>query len=148
MTGGEAQAAGTTLHSGDLEEVKSIIHPGLLERVEKHDGEEASFPAWRFQFEALAALIGIDKDLDLALQETDAELQLQTIDPDMAVKAKALWYLLVRTQSARGMNVLQLTEKHNGYLGWKCLVREFQPVTGGRFTAMLTAFVASRLVQG
>ena len=141
MTGGDAPGAAPTLNSGDLEEVKSIIHPGLLERVEKHDGQEASFPSWRFQFESLAALIGLDRELDSALKESDAGLELAVIDPDAAVKAKALWYLLVRTQSARGTNVLQLTEKYNGFLGWKCLVREFQPVTGGRFNAMLTALL-------
>ena len=59
-----AAAVPTPLDRGDLTELKSIMHPGLVEKLDKHDGQEASFPAWRWQFESLAALICVEQAVD------------------------------------------------------------------------------------
>eukprot|EP00971_Amphidinium_carterae_P194165 3852839-Amphidinium_carterae.1 len=126
---------------GEADELKSIIHPSLIEKAERHDGQESTFPAWKFQFEALAALIGMDKQVEMSPTTSDADLALLNLDEDAEKKAKALWFLLVRTQSVKGLNILQVTEKFNGFLAWKRICREFLPEAGGRYNALLTALL-------
>ena len=65
--GATAPAASTHQASGDMEELKSIVHPGLLEKISTHDGEESSFPAWRLKFEGLCSLIGLEEKMNLSL---------------------------------------------------------------------------------
>ena len=134
------------LDQGDSEAVKSIVHPGILEKCATHDGQESTFPAWRFKFEGLAALIGLESYLESAITTDEADLKSTVLnDTDMALRAKAIWYLLVQSQSTKGTNVMlcltQPCEKCNGFIAWKRICHEFQPQVGGRHNAMLTALL-------
>eukprot|EP00971_Amphidinium_carterae_P316535 6292132-Amphidinium_carterae.2 len=60
-----------------MDELKSIIHPSLIEEAQRHDGQESTFPTWKFQFEALAALRGMDKQVEMCPTTSDAELAWQ-----------------------------------------------------------------------
>ena len=88
------------LDEGDTVGIKSILHPGIVEKLPSHNGEEATFPAWRFKFEGLATLVGLDQYLQTSLdtEEADLKLSVQT-DDDMAARAKAVLYLLVQLHS-------------------------------------------------
>ena len=95
------------LDIGDSETVKSIVHPGILEKCVAHNGEDATFPSWRFRIESLAALIGLDSYLESALTTDEVELRAVVLsDEDMATRAKAVWYLLVQSQSTKGINIM------------------------------------------
>ena len=47
-----------------MDELKTIINPKILEKAERHYGNEETFPTWRFKFEGLMALMGLDVDLE------------------------------------------------------------------------------------
>eukprot|EP00971_Amphidinium_carterae_P042638 838370-Amphidinium_carterae.1 len=128
----QSQAASTTsikppgefrMPGGEADELRSIIHPSLIEKAEGHDGQESTFPAWKFQFEALAALIGRDKQIDMCPTTSDAELALLNLDEDAEKKAKA-------------------------FLAWKRICKEFLPEAGGRHNALLTALLHPDLSKG
>ena len=79
--------------------------------------------------------------MNLSLNVRAEELALDEIDAENALKAKALWYLLLQSQSMRGLAILESTEKYSGFLAWRTLVDDFQPASGGRFTQMLQALL-------
>ena len=126
--------------------IKSILHPGIIEKLASHNGEEAAFPSWRFKFEGLVSLVGLDSYLQTALETTDSDLRFSVqTDGDMAARAKAIWYLLVQSMAARGTNIMLKmscdSERCNGFIAWKRICADFQPQVGGRHNVMLTALL-------
>ena len=66
-------------HEPEVAQIKSIMNPSLLQKLEKHDGEEATFASWRFRFEGLAALIGLEGIMDDAVTAAKEDLAMDFI---------------------------------------------------------------------
>ena len=49
--GAASQPVAQRLDAGDSDAVRSIVHPGILEKCPSHSGDEANFPQWRFKFD-------------------------------------------------------------------------------------------------
>ena len=79
--------------------------------------------------------------MDDAVTAVREDLALDSLGKDMVTKSKALWFILIQTQAEKGLNIMQSTEKRNGFRAWKLICAEFQPQVRGRHNAMLTALL-------
>lgn len=70
-----------------------------------------------------------------------AVLTLENNNPIIKLKSKALSDLLIQVVRGKALNYVRTQEKHNGFLAWRTLEREYEQGTGGMFTSMLISLL-------
>ena len=71
-------------------------------------------------------------------EDTDeADLDFAQQTPEIKLRMKALYHLLVATTRGRALTIMQMVPRNNGAIGWKRLKSECEPRSGGRLAAML-----------
>ena len=129
---------GANLGSTEADEIRKLINPRILERAPLFDGADKHFEEWYFSFSATLALLGFERVLAEAVAAvSDDELHLRNVDEDLKPTAKAIWYLLVTVLKGKAQMVLKGSEKFNGLMAWRRVMKECQPNLGGRFNSML-----------
>ena len=86
----------------DLSELRSIVDTRDMEKIPIVDGNEANFAEWRFTFEATCGLLGLEEVLrqSVLAPHDEASLNVYGQQPEVSLKNKAVYYLLVA--SCRG----------------------------------------------
>eukprot|EP00972_Heterocapsa_arctica_P112243 16430701-Heterocapsa_arctica.AAC.1 len=80
---------GNGLH-GDMEELKAVINPKLLEKCPTLSGRNADFVEWTFTFGSITALLGLEDGMRIAIEvATDGEVGLPQLDEESRLKSKA-----------------------------------------------------------
>ena len=125
----------------DMEEIRAIINPKLLERCPTFSGKDEDYVEWVFTFSSVAGLLGFEEGLNTATMTDDGLLTIASMDDRNRLQAKAVWFLLVNVCRGKAHIVLKTVEKHNGFMAWKRLGAEYQPEIGDRFNAMLMSLL-------
>jgi len=127
------QTTVTRIDTDEQQDIRSVMDPRLVERVERFSGEDAGWPDFRFDMESTAMLIGLDSLLADALEQPDESLVVDNDidDADTINKAKAVWYLLSKTCKGKAKVILQACPKGCGFLAWKdCAMSMLQKLQG------------------
>ena len=110
----------------------------VMQQLSRPDA--SSLRAWQLQYFSTLALV-----LHFRRASKKAWKSTAISDPDSAIQAKALWCLMVQSQSNERIHVMLcligLVEKCNSFIAWKQICQEFQPLVGGRHNTMLTALL-------
>lgn len=128
--------------SSTLKELQSIIDTKILTKVDIFDGSDARWPEWSFVFESSCSLIELEDLMEAACKvENEDCLKLENNSAIIKLKSKALSHLLIQVVGGKALNSVRTQEKHNGFLAWRILKKEYEPSTGGRFTSMLISLL-------
>ena len=116
----------------DLSELRSIVDTRVMEKIPISDDNEAHFAEWRFTFEATCGLLGLEEVLRQSILSTHDEASLQVFaqQPDVSLKNKAVYYLLVASCRGRAQVLVRGVPKHAGLVAWRQMVRLFEPQVG------------------
>ena len=101
----------------ELSELRSIVDT----RVPIFDGNEAHFAEWRFTFEATCGLLGLEEVLRQSVLSTHDEASLNVFaqQPEVSLKNKAVYYLLVASCRGRAQVLVRGVPKHAGLVAWR-----------------------------
>ena len=133
-----AQRQQVRMDTDEQADIRSIIDPKAVDKIDRFGGEDAGWPDYRFDVESTALLLGPEHLLALALEAPEDDLLIyeDTDDADDIRKAKAMWYLLSKTCKGKARTILQTCPKGCGFLAWKRLCAEYSPKVAGRWSAM------------
>ena len=114
------------------------------------DGNEAHFAEWRFTFEATCGLLGLEEVLRQAVLSTHDEASLSVFaqQPEVSLKNKAVYYLLVASCRGRAQVLVRGVPEHAGLVAWRQMVRLYEPQVGSRLNAMLVGVLSPVWRQG
>ena len=120
-------------------ELRSIINPKVLERIDKFSGKDEDFADFEQNVESVGGLLSLESFLHVAVSTPELEkhnLMLGNLDASETAKTKAVYYLLQSACKGKAKNIIKSVEKHNGFLAWRALVLEYKPAIGGRINSM------------
>lgn len=119
-------------------QLQSVIDTKVLTRMTVWDGKDPGWQEWSFIFESSDALIGIEDDMMIVVNNSsDNAVQPGAMNDRAKVVAKALCHLLISLVRGKAFTIVKNCEKHNGLLAWRRLMQEYQPAVAGRFNSML-----------
>ena len=109
----------------DLSELRCIVDTRVMEKIPIFDGNEANFAEWRFTFEATCGLLGLEEVLRQSVLAThdEASINVYAQQPDVSLKKKAVYYLLVASCRGRAQVLVRGVPKHAGLMAWRQTVR-------------------------
>ena len=119
----------------------SLSQQGLLDlrgiaKPVAFKGTEREWPEWSFKFEAWAALLGMERLMQIACSQ-EHPISLDGERAEVVAQAKTLYYVLVQVCEGRALGVVKSAPVCNGLETWRLLKREFEPPLPGRHTALL-----------
>ena len=134
----------------DLSELRSIVDIRVMEKIPIFDGNEAHFAEWRFTFEATCGRLGLEEVLRQSVSSTHDEASINVFaqQPEVSLKNKAVYYLLVASCRGRAQVLVRGVPKHAGLVAWRQMVRLYEPQVGSRLNAMLVWSSLSLLYGG
>ena len=115
-----------------------------MEKIPIFDGNEAHFAEWRFTFEATCGLLGLEEVLRRSVLSTHDEASLNVFaqQPEVSLKNKAVYCLLVASCRGRAQVLVRGVPKHAGLVAWRQMVRLDESQVGGRLNAMLVGVLS------
>ena len=115
-----------------------------MEKILIFDGNEAHFAEWRFTFQAMCGLLGLEEVLRQSILSTDDEASLNVYaqQPYVSLKNKAVYYLLLASCRGRPQVLVRGVPKHAGLVAWRQMVRLYEPLVGSRLNAMLVGVLS------
>ena len=133
----------------DLSELRSIVDTRVMEKIPIFDGNEVHFAEWRFTFEATCGLLGLEEVLRQSVLPTHDEASLNVFaqQPEVSLKNKAVYYLLLRRAEAERRFLSEeyqnMLDSWHGVRWSVCMSRrsvvgsmrcwlEFSPLSGGK----------------
>ena len=121
-----------------------------MEKIPIFDGNESHFAEWRFTFEATCGLLGLEEVLRQAFMSTHDEASLSVFaqQPEVSLKNKAVYYLLVASCRGRAQVLVRGVPKHAGLVAWRQMVRLYELQVGSRLNAMLVGVLSPVWSQG
>ena len=140
----QAQARKASPVRQDLSELRSIVDTRVMEEIPIFDGNEAHFAEWRFTFEATCGLLGLEEVLRQSVLSTHDEASINVFaqQPEVSLKNKAVYYLLVASCRGRAQVLVRGVPKHAGLVAWRQMVRLYEPQVGSRLNAMLVGVLS------
>ena len=146
----QAKARQASRVGQDLSELRSIVDTRVMEKIPIFDGNETNIAEWRFTFEATCGLLGLEEVLRQSVLAThdEASLNVYAQQPDVSLKNKAVYYLLVASCRGRAQVLVRGVPKHAGLMAWRQMVRLYEPQVGSRHNAMLVGILCPVWRQG
>ena len=139
----QAQARQASPVGQDLSELRSTVDTRVMEKIPVFDGKEAQFAEWRFTFEATCGLLGLEECLGRrSWRLTMKQASTLTQQPDVSLKKKAVYYLLVASCRGRTQVLVRGVPKHARLLAWRQMVRLYEPQVASRLNAMLVGILS------
>ena len=128
----QAQARQASPVGQGISELRSIVDTRVMEKIPIFDGNETHFAEWRFTFEATCGLLGLEEVLRQAVMSTHDEASLSVFaqQPDVSLKNRAVYYLLVASCRGRAQVLVRGVPKHAGLVAWRQMVRLYEPQVG------------------
>ena len=128
---------------GHRQEIRSIIDPKVLERLERFSGKDEDFTEFETLFVAKCSLLGLEEHMaDAVAAESDREVALdQQGEESLRVQSKALFFMLQEVCRGKSARIIKLAERFNGFHAWRLLKREYSPAVSTRFNAMLVGLL-------
>ena len=146
----QAQARQASPVGQDLSELRSIVDTRVMENIPIFDGNEAHFAEWRFTFVATCGLLGLEEVLTQSVLSTHDEASLNVFaqQPEVSLKNKAVYCLLVASCRGRAQVLVRGVPKHAGLVACRQMVRLYEPQVGSRLHAMLVEVLSPVWRQG
>eukprot|EP00969_Alexandrium_andersonii_P225242 9948096-Alexandrium_andersonii.AAC.1 len=70
--------------------------------------------------------------MDTAAKHDNVEaVRLAAMNEEQKEQSKAVWHLLAQLVGGRALNLLKQSEKHNGLMAWRAIVRAYAPEASG-----------------
>ena len=121
--------------SSKLVDLKGIGRPPVF------DGSPEKWPDFRFKFESMTSLIGMDRVMGECLRVGEADLEWDRMSREAQVCSKVLYNLLIQLTIGRALSLLKLVTQHHGVIGWKRLVEEYEPLNASRQMSMIVGIL-------
>ena len=146
----QAQARQASPVGQEISELRSIVDTRVTEKIPIFDGNEAHFAEWRFTFEATCGLLGLEEVLRQSVLSTHDEASLNVFaqQPEVSLKNKAVYHLLVASCRGRAQVLVRGVPKHAGLVAWRQMVRLYEPQVRSRLNAMLVGVLSPVWRQG
>lgn len=124
-----------------LIEPSSLVDLRGLAKPSPFDGTEANWQDWRFRFEAMTELLGME-DLMRAAAEARGMIDEDKYDMREKKLSRLLWSILAQQLHGRAYALLKLTQKGCGMTAWGRLWTEFEgPDLMGKQMAVLSGLL-------
>ena len=117
--------------------LESIIDTRIIGKIGSFSGNDEDWKHWCFVFESTVGLVDLEGVIFESENTEEVDLMFLNQTPEVQLRMKALYHLLVATTRGRALTILQMVPRNNGAIGWKRLKAEYEPRSGGRLTAML-----------
>eukprot|EP00972_Heterocapsa_arctica_P092725 13675357-Heterocapsa_arctica.AAC.1 len=82
------------------------------------------------------ALLGLDTLLEQAAREP-GPLNIDYMDAALAIRSRFLYTLLVQVCGGKGLAIVRLVSRKNGFEAWRQLEAEYSPAVPSRTVALL-----------
>lgn len=109
-------------------------------------GDEKEFTEWKFRFEISMSLLGIADNMRAAEERRTPILPEEMSEAAMQ-KSKMLFAILAQVLTGKALALLRLIQGHNGFEGWRIIVKEFQPDSNLRTSRMLSGALNPKFSQ-
>ncbi len=118
-----------------LLDLKGVARPPTF------NGEERSWPEFRFKFLSVMELMGAGAWMRAAAS-LRRPIAMSECSPEIAAKSRLLYMVLIQVCTGKPLTILRLVTEANGLEAWRLIVAEYEPATATRFAAMLTALLS------
>ena len=104
---------------------------------------------WKWSVVNYVCAQAAEYELELQALGNDRQADVEDLDAEVGRRSQMLFGLLVSTLTGRLLHIVRSVPRRNGYLAWRALLGEMEPVAVGRGLALLHgAHVGERLAQG
>ena len=144
---GEAQRLAAEAQRAGVQATMSStgqVDPRVMNKCPTFSGCDTEWSEWSFIFESVAAMANLEPVMESAFT-VSAEKPIAEVTPEVKLRAKQLYYLLVNTVRGKALTLVRSAEKHHGIAAWRRIKSEYQPDAAGRHTAMLMGHHATWL---
>ena len=124
-----------------------LVDTRTVGKLEQFDGRPDRWGDWSFKARAWFGLLPesggvvVETLLDAA-EEREDPIKGETLSEDQVRLARLVYNVLAQVCTGRALSVVRNVERGNGLECWRRLVREYEPASGARWSAMLAGILS------
>jgi hypothetical protein len=135
-----APQGGTDAAAKSLEAARVLTSKLLDFKVAKppiFSGAPTDWAEFKFRLLGIANLIELDAPMKAVMLVQPHELELQALTPEMQIRSRVLYTLLLQSVQGRALSLLRLVGPGCGFSAWRALMEEYEPSSHQRRLSML-----------
>ena len=118
---GTERALGSSASAGP--DFSRLVDLKGLAKLPDFDGAHSEWPDWKFRFEALVGLMG----LETVMKEARTAVPDEDLLPEREARmSSTLWSIMAQILHGRAYSLLKTVKRHHGLTAWNRLWKEYE----------------------